>query len=96
MVIGTKAEKVYGIIKKIEFPVCLGAAILSWRIGSRIAYAERGYDAIGGEAFLFPVVLFLTYWLFEKILLFVKKKIEEENRYRIYYHSYLKKRRKLN
>lgn len=42
------------------------AGIILFTVGAKAAYAERGYQAIGGEGFLLFLPLF--YWLFSKTI----------------------------
>lgn len=48
----------------ISFPLALGAGI--WLM--RLAYQQRGYDAIGGEYFLIIAAAWGIYWLVNKIM----------------------------
>ena len=52
--------------KLVKVSAMLAIAAIMQIGGCKLAYAERGYKAIGSERLIFPVVLFLEYKGYEK------------------------------
>ena len=50
--------------KLVKVSAMLAIAAIMQIGGCKLAYAERGYKAIGSERLIFPVVLFLEYKTF--------------------------------
>ena len=50
--------------KLVKVSAMLAIAAIMQIGGCKLAYAERGYEAIGSERLIFPVVLFLEYKAF--------------------------------
>lgn len=50
--------------KLVKVSAMLAIAAIMQIGGCKLAYAERGYKAIGSERLIFPVVLFLEYKAF--------------------------------
>ena len=47
----------------LKFGIVLTIAIVSSKLAFAFAYAERGYEAIGGEVLVFPLVLIVGAYL---------------------------------
>ena len=58
----------YRFLKIIELPVCIIIAVVLRKIAFDYAYLERGYYALGGEIFVFPMALALSAYFYEHII----------------------------
>ena len=75
-------KKRYRRLRIMEFPVSIAIALLAGAVASLAANAGRPEASLGGEIFVFPVVLIAAVWAFENIIAAVREELEAEERRR--------------
>ena len=61
-------KRLYMALNLLEVPVSLAAGILLHQAAKAKAFADRGYDAMGGEVLVFPFVFLLLMFVFEMVI----------------------------
>lgn len=66
-------SKVYAYVTKICISLFITDLVTQYLIA--VAYAERGYKAVGGEYMMIPVVFFVTYKLIGLVMKLLSVKV---------------------
>lgn len=56
-----------------HLPGSVAATLVVYRAASNAAYAQRGYEALGGELFVIPIAYMFFFWAFGKAIEYARK-----------------------
>ena len=63
-----------------QLPGSVAAALIVFRLASNAAYAERGYEALGGELLVIPFAYAFFFWAFGKAISYARRADHKKRR----------------